>query len=214
MEHPVPEIKEVIYRLTTGTRDEQADTLRTYFLPDAAFGHPFCRVPSFPGNTVPLLPWLNSRELILLIYRWYRILSPHIDIKVHSAVFDEVTSTLYVNISQTFRIWFIPFYRADVWLVSALRLVALDPADAEPAAVAAKGAAAPPPLTNGDGDGRLWFVQRQEDLYPVADFARFVMPWGIASLVGVWQLWSTAACVVLAVLFAPLARVVEKVKVR
>lgn len=81
----VHEIAGVIKKLTTGTPDEQKATLNTYFTSDASFVHPFCWVPPFPKGTIPLARDIDSLWAILGIYRWYRILSPHIDIEIDSA---------------------------------------------------------------------------------------------------------------------------------
>ncbi|KAG7124288.1 hypothetical protein HYQ44_020179 [Verticillium longisporum] len=87
MDHPVKEIRPIIKSLTQGTPAEQQQTLETYFTPDATFAHPFCRVPSIPTYALPFLPDtpVNSRLVMLFIYRWYRILSPHIDVDISSA---------------------------------------------------------------------------------------------------------------------------------
>jgi hypothetical protein len=53
---------------------QQRETIETYFTPNASFTHPFCQTRSFNG----------SRFFIRAIYRWYKIMSPHIDITVHS----------------------------------------------------------------------------------------------------------------------------------
>jgi hypothetical protein len=79
------EIASVIDTLTKGSPQQQEDALNTYFLPNASFIHPFCRVPSFSQGSIPLAKDLDSRWLILGIYRWYRILSPRIDLTVDSA---------------------------------------------------------------------------------------------------------------------------------
>lgn len=79
------EIASVIDTLTKGSPQQQEDTLNTYFLPNASFIHPFCRVPSFSQGSIPLARDLDSRWLILGIYRWYRTLSPRIDLTVDSA---------------------------------------------------------------------------------------------------------------------------------
>lgn len=79
------EIASVIDTLTKGTPQQQEDALNTYFLPNASFIHPFCRVPSFSQGSIPLARDLDSRWLILGIYRWYRTLSPRIDLTVDSA---------------------------------------------------------------------------------------------------------------------------------
>ena len=43
-------------------------------MPSASFTHPFCRTGSFEG----------SRNLIHAIYKWYKLLSPKIELKVNS----------------------------------------------------------------------------------------------------------------------------------
>jgi hypothetical protein len=92
-------------------------------VPDAEFVHPFCRVPPFQGVPIPLVGKANSRHLVLAIFRWYRTLSPRIDLKVNSVQFDSSRKTLYLDISQRFALWFVPFYAAHVNLVSRLHLV-------------------------------------------------------------------------------------------
>ncbi|RFU76648.1 flavin-binding monooxygenase [Trichoderma arundinaceum] len=104
MENPVQEIASVIDTLTKGTPQQQQDTLNTYFLSNASFIHPFCRVPSISKGSIPLARDVDSRWLILGIYRWYRTLSPRISLTVDSSVFDQRNRTLYVSIRQTFSI--------------------------------------------------------------------------------------------------------------
>lgn len=74
MEDPVQEIGPVVHKLTQGSPIEQKEALETYFTEDAAFYHPFCRVDSARG----------SREWILCILRWYKIMSPKIDLEIQS----------------------------------------------------------------------------------------------------------------------------------
>ena len=74
MDDPVSEIPGVIQALTQSPPSIQRQTLEKYFTPDASFTHPFCRTGSFNG----------SRLLILAIYRWYKILSPRIELAVDS----------------------------------------------------------------------------------------------------------------------------------
>lgn len=88
MENPERDIEGVIKSLTEGTRKEQRNAVNEYFLPDAFFVHPFCRVPSFSYKRY--IPYINvqlkitSRLFILLIYQWYKILSPKIKLEVLS----------------------------------------------------------------------------------------------------------------------------------
>lgn len=74
MENPVKEIAGVIHLLTQSPPSTQRQTIEKYFSLDASFTHPFCRTGKWP----------NSRMLIQIIYRWYKIMSPSIDITVHS----------------------------------------------------------------------------------------------------------------------------------
>lgn len=74
MENPVKEIADVIHLLTQSPPSTQRKTIEKYFSVDASFTHPFCRTGKWP----------NSRMLVQIIYRWYKIMSPIIDITVHS----------------------------------------------------------------------------------------------------------------------------------
>jgi hypothetical protein len=84
MDHPVKEIPNVIHTLTEGSPAAQKAALDTYFSPSASFQHPVCKVSSFSSRKIPLLGEINSRWVIWMIYRWYKILSPKIVLNVHS----------------------------------------------------------------------------------------------------------------------------------
>lgn len=94
---------------------------------------------------------------------------------------------------QTFRIWFIPFYSAPVQLVTVLHLVSRPiGADGQPLTGAATStedntAIAP-------GRGHRYFIQRQEDLYQVNEFLRFVVPGIGPATWKAWQIASTLLC--------------------
>ncbi|PTB66144.1 hypothetical protein BBK36DRAFT_1168769 [Trichoderma citrinoviride] len=210
MENPVQEIAAVINALTKGTPQQQQDTLNTYFLSNASFTHPFCRVPSFSRGSIPLARDLDSRWLILGIYRWYRTLSPKINLTVDSSVFDQRTNTLYVSIRQTFSIWFIPLHSANVKLLSVLRLAqgsSSEPGQLSPPkyyAADGRGSAVSSALA-GPGQERLrYYIASQEDLYQTNDFVAFVVPYLGPLLVLLWQLYSTGVTVVCSILFLPL----------
>lgn len=76
----------LIKALCQGSAQEQHDAIETHFTPDAEFQHPLCRVPSLSWNLSALLSGgeINSRQLIMAIFRWYRLLSPKIDFTIHS----------------------------------------------------------------------------------------------------------------------------------
>ncbi|KAH8881002.1 hypothetical protein GQ53DRAFT_832846 [Thozetella sp. PMI_491] len=117
------EIAGVVRALCQGSPAVQYKVVQEHFLPEASFVHPFCRVPAFDDVTVPGLGTFNSRTLILAIFKWYRILSPRISLEIESAILDPQTNRMYLEISQVFAIWFIPFYRAPVHLTTVLHLV-------------------------------------------------------------------------------------------
>ncbi|KAF4456035.1 hypothetical protein F53441_1756 [Fusarium austroafricanum] len=196
MEHPVKEIAGVIKSLTQGTPDVQESALREYFLPNASFSHPYCRVPSISKGQIPLAGGLESIQLILAIYRWYRTLSPHIDLKVDSAAFDQKSGLLYVSIRQTFAVWFIPLYKAPVKLVSVLQLTQLSP-DSSSSEDETPDSSKPRRYT------AKYYIASQEDLYPVNDCIQFLLPGLGPFLWSIWQLYSTWLCVMGSLLFLP-----------
>ncbi|ERT03315.1 uncharacterized protein SPSK_09665 [Sporothrix schenckii 1099-18] len=147
MEHPAQEIRDVIQTLCTGPPAEQQAAIRRYYLPDAEFVHPLCRVPGFgsgsgkesvrqhaPGRLVDLVERhggaqaadrVNSRRLIAAIFRWYKILSPQIALGIESVAWDAAQHRLYVAMHQRFALWFVPLYAAHVRLVVELHLAAV-----------------------------------------------------------------------------------------
>jgi len=203
MEHPVKEIAGVITTLTGGTPNEQEATLNAYFLSNASFSHPFCRVPSFSKGTIPLASGVDSLWVILAIYRWYRTLSPHIDITVDSAVFDQRSGLLYVSLRQTFALWFIPLYKAPVKFVSLLQLTqraSWDSSETVTRSTLTEGR----PLAGPGQERAKYYIASQEDLYPVNDCLQFLLP-GLGPLIWFsWQLFSTGLCVLCSLVFFPL----------
>ncbi|KXT04519.1 hypothetical protein AC578_8623 [Pseudocercospora eumusae] len=177
MDDPVKDITPIIHRLTQGSPQQQADTINYYFTENASFTHPFCRTGSFEG----------SRYLIHNIFQWYKIMSPQIDLTVNSVAFDEQHFILYVNISQIFSIWFIPFHRSPVTLTTQLQLVRRP---AEP---------------------RKYYIQSQNDLYQVDQFVKFFAPWNIGTtIVILWHFWATFFCVVGAQLGRPFTAYLQR----
>lgn len=208
----VREIDSVITSLTTGSPEEQEFTINTYFLRSASFTHPFCRVPSFSKGTIPLAHDIDSLWVILTIYRWYRTLSPRIDINIESAVFDQRTSTLYVSINQTFALWFVPFYKAPVHLTTVLKLAQRtnwDSSETVGRNNITEGRE-PAPLAGPGQERARYFIESQEDLYQVNDFLNFVLP-GVGPLAWfAWQVYATVLCVFGSLLFLPLYLVLNR----
>lgn len=251
MDDPVKQIEGVVRSLTQGSPNEQAAAVNRYFVPNAEFVQPFCRVPPFENVTIPFVGEVNSRQLILSIFRWYRIISPRIDLKVNTAQFDKAGNKLYVDISQRMALWFVPFYAANVNLVTVLHLVKTEAqsrnnsynrqlANTERSNHGhgqlkpiqggyelpsfAEVALAKKPLlsdksndsavrfdlaaTNGaDGDDqgeRRFMIAKQEDLYQMNEFIKFLVPFGIGNfLVTAWQLFATSLCLASTIVFFP-----------
>ncbi|PNS16845.1 NADH-ubiquinone oxidoreductase subunit, mitochondrial [Sphaceloma murrayae] len=198
MDDPVSEIAPLIYALTTTPPSLQLATIERFFTPTATFIHPFCRTPISP----------SSRWQIARIYRWYKIMSPQISIKVHSVAFDEENSILYAGITQVFAVWFVPFHRSEVSLVTVLHLERRGESEGEgegEGAVASGGKSGGSSLVDLDldgGSGGKWYITRQNDLYQTDQFMRFVVP-HLAWLVEAWQVLATWACVLASYVFVP-----------
>ncbi|KAL0944380.1 uncharacterized protein CTRU02_202267 [Colletotrichum truncatum] len=204
MEHPVKEIRTVIRDLVQGTPEKQKNALYSHFVEDASFTHPFCHVPSFGNIQLPFLPILNSRLFILMVYRWYRILSPNINMEIESTVQDQKTNLLYVKMHQDFRLWFVPFYSAPVDFVVVLRL--------ETRTVDGDGR--PLPRNQSDtptfGSRQRQFVVHQEDHYQVGQWLKFITP-----VVGpwawyAWSLFATFLCAVGALVGYPMTWLLQQ----
>lgn len=190
MDDPATEIPHIIHLLTQTPPKTQRATIEKYFTPSASFTHPFCRTGSFDG----------SRWLIWCIYRWYKILSPRIEIAVESVSYDAKNFICYVGIHQLFRIWAVPFWGgADVRLVTVLQLVR------EEGVVDGVDSGA------GGEEGRKYRIQSQNDLYQVNEFVKFVSVFGLLSVgVYAWQLFATLLCVLGAGIGWPISWVEEK----
>ncbi|KAJ5087069.1 hypothetical protein NUU61_008376 [Penicillium alfredii] len=168
MENPVAEIPTVIRLLTQSPPSLQEKALARFFTRNAAFVHPFCRVPSFDG----------SRWWIAKIFQWYKIMSPRIELEIHSIAFDEEHHKLYVHMSQIFSIWVVPFHVATVTLTTVLDLTT-DPTQSD---------------ASVNGDHRLYYITKQEDLYQTSEFVKFVVPHVGHGLVVAWHLIATLFC--------------------
>ena len=219
----VSEIPHVIHNLTSTSPSTQQHTLLTYFTPNASFTHPFCRTGSFNFGSSPIPDLtdarlisphpqpkssaapsasstklqLNSRQLIAQVYRWYKILSPRIELDVQSVAFDAQSLLLYVSIHQIFRIQLVLFYRADVRLTTLLELTH-DPLGLE---------RTPAQLERevSKEERQKYYIRSQEDLYQTSECVKFVLPWGIGWVaVVLWGFIATIACVLGSVVLAPI----------
>ncbi|EPQ53259.1 hypothetical protein GLOTRDRAFT_111915 [Gloeophyllum trabeum ATCC 11539] len=140
MQSPAEEIAQVIKLLcSSASPDIQKATVEKYFCPDAEFRHPLCHVP----------PGIKSREEILGIYQWYRIMSPKLSIEVHSVMYDERQGRLITDSTQLFHIRWNPFRPASARLMTHIKLREVD---------------------------GLHYIALQEDWYHPDDFMNLLVP--------------------------------------
>ncbi|KAI0260378.1 hypothetical protein BC834DRAFT_549278 [Gloeopeniophorella convolvens] len=140
MNNPEKEIEKVVQRLTTSaTPDDQRSAFQRYFTSDAGFRHPLCSVE----------PAHNSRDAVLAIFQWYRIMSPRIDLSVDDITYDAAKQQLFLNISQVFHIRFSPFPPAKTRLLTRLTL---------------------------REEGGRYYIVFQEDFYHPDDFQALLTP--------------------------------------
>ncbi|KAM6499405.1 hypothetical protein JOM56_004913 [Amanita muscaria] len=147
MENPVKDIKAVIFDLVASeSSDTQQTAVHRYYAPNAGFRNPFVRVD--PG---PL-----SREQILGIWQWYRILSPKASIHVENVVYDKPHNILLVDVTQEFHLFFSPLESATSRALTRLTLTE---------------------------DKGLYFIALQEDFYEPEGVAAMIYA-PLASLAG------------------------------
>ncbi|KAF8639317.1 hypothetical protein AX17_001597 [Amanita inopinata Kibby_2008] len=140
MQDPVREIKSVVEQLTAAdSPDVQKAAVYKYYTPDAGFRHPLSQVD--PG---PL-----SRESILGIYQWYRIISPNVSIHLDNIVYDEPHSVLLLDVIQKFHLFFLPMDPAPSRLLVRLTL---------------------------KEDNGMYLIAMQEDFFHPEDIAALVLP--------------------------------------
>ncbi|KAL0569364.1 hypothetical protein V5O48_012599 [Marasmius crinis-equi] len=140
MENPQNEISRVVSLLTTASSpDVQEATFERYVTHDVGFRHPVCRVNPGPG----------SRDQLLGVYQWYRIISPTVLARVENVVYDKENNVVFLEVVQKFHIRISPF-RAQ-WSRLIVRLT----------------------LREIDG---LQYIAFQEDFYHPDDFANLIIP--------------------------------------
>ncbi|KZT18341.1 hypothetical protein NEOLEDRAFT_1125491 [Neolentinus lepideus HHB14362 ss-1] len=117
MENPAEDIKQVIQLLcSSASPDIQKATVERYFCPDAEFRHPLCRVPS----------GYKSREEILGIYQWYRVISPKLSITTQSVMYDPAQARIIADSTQLFHIRWSIFSPAPARLLTHIQLREID----------------------------------------------------------------------------------------
>ena len=133
---------------------------------------------------------------------------------------------LYVAMHQTFKIWVVPFYKAQPNLVTVLQLTQ----DADPQSEGMRsiehtrkgkshGESSRSSNSNEkrrskpNGEpGKKYYIQSQNDLYQTSEWIKFVVPFGIGvTFTMMWQFFATILCVMGAIAGWPLTWVEENV---
>ncbi|KAF9977336.1 hypothetical protein BGZ73_006377 [Actinomortierella ambigua] len=179
MEVPARDIHEVVRKMIQGDPDEQKRTIEMYFAPDVSFDHPFCRVSSFSSWVLPIIGEVNSRWVLWGIYRWYKWLSPNVQYNVNSVAYDASLMWLYVNISQLFSLWMVPFFDSPITLVVVLKL-------------------------QQNPSTHRYHILAQEDHIPPREVAKLFVPGGDRLMDGLQSL-VTGVCVACVMFFAVIA---------
>lgn len=157
MQHPEKDITEVVTLLTTAiTPGIQKAALERFFAPDAGFIHPVCAVERGP----------NSRDKVLAIYQWYRVLSPQITLEVKDVVYDREQNVMFLEIVQKFHLRLSPLSAAPSRLITRIKME--------------------------ERDG-LHHIVLQEDFYHPEDFAALIIP-PLKPLVSLALRMSSIAC--------------------
>ncbi|EPE31204.1 hypothetical protein GLAREA_04171 [Glarea lozoyensis ATCC 20868] len=189
MDDPKTQIPSIIKSLTEGSPSAQHHALQTYFHSSASFTHPLCRVPSFSHISLPFVGEINSRWVVGMIYRWYKILSPRIVLDVEVVEFNKDTDIIFLNIHQIFSLFFVPFYKSNVHLTTVLNLVQL-----------------PDPAQRAEGK---YYIIHQEDLYQTDEVVKFFWPGGSTVIWG-FQMFATCMCILGALALAPVTWAAER----
>ncbi|KAL1698318.1 hypothetical protein EV121DRAFT_284786 [Schizophyllum commune] len=142
MENPSEDIHGVFKALTMAENaDVQRAAVNKYFLPNAGFRHSLCRVE----------PGYLSRDNILGVYQWYRIMSPILEAEIIDVVFNSETNVMYLEGSQKFHIRLSPFSPAPARIIIRLTL-------------------------QKDQFSGLYYIAQQEDFYHPDDLIALLVP--------------------------------------
>ncbi|TFK78424.1 hypothetical protein K466DRAFT_468829, partial [Polyporus arcularius HHB13444] len=100
MEDPAKEIANVAMTVTAAINPEiQKTAVLKYYAEDMRFRHPLCAVYRAP----------HSRDAMLAILQWYRVLSPVLSVHVNHVTYDAEKNSAYLDITQVFHIRWSPF---------------------------------------------------------------------------------------------------------
>ncbi|GIK06001.1 hypothetical protein Aspvir_010119 [Aspergillus viridinutans] len=112
-----------------------------------------------------------------------------------SNAYDESHLTLYITLSQIFSIWVVPFHVSPVKLTTVINLTT-DSGVQKPSMV--------------NGDHTLYYIAKQEDLYQVSEWIKFVVPHVGHLFVLAFQSFATLFCILGVAIFYPIMWLEER----
>ncbi|KZT64513.1 hypothetical protein DAEQUDRAFT_814920 [Daedalea quercina L-15889] len=174
--HPLCTVPSSTQPTTVFPPSQSSPVLHTYPLP---LPLPFFKgLPAFVARllTPTGLATSSSRETVLRVYQWYRVLSPRLRVQVKKVVYDEPRKEAYAEVVQRFHIrWNVFMPAAESRLITHITLREL-------------------PYATPAGKP-LYVIAAQEDFYHPEDLLSFGAPLLVPFLTAALLL-STWACVV------------------
>ncbi|KAG6332718.1 hypothetical protein ID866_6372 [Astraeus odoratus] len=140
MENPEHDIPRVLELLTSSkTPTVLRKTIEKFYAPDASLRHPLSVIKHGP----------NSRDRLVGVYEWYRILSPDTVATINELVYDHEKNVMYIDISQTFKLRLVPFPVRPSRLITRLKFTKQD---------------------------EHFYIKEQEDLFHPDDLMKYCFP--------------------------------------
>ncbi|KAI6104566.1 hypothetical protein EDD16DRAFT_262160 [Pisolithus croceorrhizus] len=140
MENPEQELPGIVDLLTSSKAAVVLhQTIKRYYTPDASIRHPLTVVESGPA----------SRDKLLGVFEWYRVISPGTVATINEFVYDREKKVAFIDISQTFKLRIVPSSTRPSRLITRLKLVEHD---------------------------KLLYIKEQEDFFHPDDIMKYVFP--------------------------------------
>ncbi|KAL5691622.1 hypothetical protein EMGR_006778 [Emarellia grisea] len=115
--------------------------------------------------------------------------------KMENPAYDESHLTLYITMSQIFSIWVVPFHVSPVRLTTVINLTT-DSGVQKPSMV--------------NGNHTLYYITKQEDLYQVSEWIKFLVPHVGHLFVLAFQSFATLFCLLGVVILYPIMWLEER----
>lgn len=140
MENPEQELPGILHLLTSSKAAVVLhQTIKRYYTPDASIRHPLTVVKSGP----------TSRDKLLGVFEWYRVISPGTVATINEFVYDKEKKIAFIDISQTFKLRIVPSSPRPSRLITRVKLVEHD---------------------------KLLYIKEQEDFFHPDDIMKYIFP--------------------------------------